>query len=95
MREKMPQKYEGDNLEKEMDYVAGLLAFLKDQKVAVLPTVSEKINLLAEMMEDIKDHYTVSVDPDARVGHKAADSEFFGYKGHLAVVPNVLSLPRP
>lgn len=90
MREKMPQKYEGDNLEKEMDYVTGLLAFLKDQKVAVLPTVSEKINLLAEMMEDIKDHYTVSVDPDARVGHKAADSEFFGYKGHLAVVPERL-----
>ena len=90
MKDKMPSKYEGDNLEKQMDYVAGLLSFLKEQKVAILPTVSEKINLLAEMMEDIKDHYTVSVDPDARVGHKAADSEFFGYKGHLAVVPERL-----
>ena len=90
MKDKMPQKYEGDDLEKQMDYVAGLLSFLREQKVAILPTVSEKINLLAEMMEDIKDHYTVSVDPDARVGHKAADSEFFGYKGHLAVVPERL-----
>lgn len=77
-------------MEKQMDYVARLLAFLKGQKVAVLPAVSEKINLLAEMMDDIKDHYTISVDPDARVGHKAADSEFFGYKGHLAVVPERL-----
>ncbi len=73
-----------------MDYVAGLLVFLKEQDVAAHPSVSEKINLLAEMMEDIKDHYTVSVDPDARVGHKAADSEFFGYKGHIAVVPERL-----
>ena len=59
MKDRMPQKYEGDNLEKQMDYVAGLLSFLREQKVAILPTVSEKINLLAEMMEDIKDHYTV------------------------------------
>jgi hypothetical protein len=73
-----------------MDYIAALLSFLKEQKVAFLPSVSEKMNLLSEMIEDIKDHYTVSIDPDARVGHKAADSEFFGYKGHLAVVPERL-----
>lgn len=90
IKDKMPPKYEGDDLEKQMDYVAGLLVFLKEQDVAAHPSVSEKINLLAEMMEDIKDHYTVSVDPDARVGHKAADSEFFGYKGHIAVVPERL-----
>lgn len=90
MKGKMPQKYEGDDLEKQMDYIAALLSFLKDQKVAFLPSVSEKMNLLSEMIDDIKDHYTVSVDPDARVGHKAADSEFFGYKGHLAVVPERL-----
>lgn len=85
MKDRMPQKYEGVDLEKQMDYVTRLLAFLKGQKVAVLPAVSEKINLLAEMMDDIKDHHTISVYPDARVGHKAADSEFSGYKGHLAV----------
>ena len=90
LKEKMPEKYEGDDLEKQMNYIASLLAFLKDQKVAFLPSVSEKMNLLSEMMDDIKDHYTVSVDPDARIGHKAADSEFFGYKGHLAVVPERL-----
>ena len=90
MKDMMPEKYEGDDLEKQMDYVARLLNFLRGQKVAVLPAVSEKINLLAEMVDDIKDHYTVSADPDARVGHKTADSAFFGYKGHLAVVPERL-----
>lgn len=77
MKDMMPEKYEGDDLEKQMDYVARLLNFLRSQKVAVLPAVSEKINLLAEMVDDIKDHYTVSADPDARVGHKTADSAFF------------------
>ena len=90
LKDHMPEKYEGDNLEKEMDYIAKLLTFLKEQKVSLLPNVTEKMNLLSEMMEDITDHYTVSVDPDARTGHKAEDSEFFGYKGHLAVTPDRL-----
>lgn len=90
MKDKMPAKYEGDNLEKEMDYVLELLTFLKDQKVSFMSSVSEKMNMLSEMLDDIKDHYTVSVDPDARTGHKAADSEFFGYKGHLAVTTDRL-----
>ena len=86
----LPEKYEGADLEKEMDYLSGLLSYLKGQKVSFLPVVSEKMSLLAEMMEDVADHYTISTDPDARTGHKAADSEFFGYKGHLAVTPERL-----
>ena len=86
----LPEKYEGADLEKEMDYLSGLLFYLKGQKVSFLPVVSEKMSLLAEMMEDVADHYTISADPDARTGHKAADSEFFGYKGHLAVTPERL-----
>lgn len=86
----LPEKYEGADLEKEMDYLSGLLSYLKEQKVSFLPVVSEKMNLLAEMMEDVADHYTISADSDARTGHKAADSEFFGYKGHLAVTPERL-----
>ena len=87
MKDKLPEKYEGTDLEKEMDYVQGLLDYLKGKKVSMLPVVSEKMNFLAEMMEDIADHYTVSCDTDARTGHKAKDSEFFGYKGHLAITP--------
>lgn len=84
---RLPEKYEGTDLEKTMDYMCVLLSYLKEQKVSFYPVISEKMNLLSEMMDDITDHYTISADPDARVGHKAADSEFFGYKGHLAVTP--------
>lgn len=70
---RLPEKYEGTDLEKTMDYMCGLLSYLKEQKVSFYPVISEKMNLLSEMI------------PDARVGHK--DSEFFGYKGHLAVTP--------
>lgn len=90
MKDRLPQKYEGNDLEKTMDYIAELLTYLQDQKVAIYSSVSEKMSYLAEMMDDIADHYTVSADPDARIGHKAADSEFFGYKGHLAVTPERL-----
>jgi hypothetical protein len=31
------------------------------------------------------EHLQTSVDEDARVGHKTADSEFFGFKTHLAM----------
>lgn len=90
LRDKLPNKYEGEDLGKQMDYVAELMAFLKEQKVSIFSSVSEKINLLSEMVDDIKDHFTVSSDPDARIGHKASDTEFYGYKGHLAVVPERL-----
>ena len=84
---KLPEKYEGADLEKTMDYMCGLLSYLKEQRVSFYPVISEKMNLLSEMMDDITDHYTLSSDSDARIGHKAADTEFFGYKGHLAVTP--------
>jgi len=31
------------------------------------------------------DHYTLSKDPDARIGHKTADTSFFGFKTHIAM----------
>ncbi len=36
-------------------------------------------------MEDDIAFLQHSGDPDARVGHKSADSSFFGYKTHLAM----------
>lgn len=49
MKDKMPQKYEGVDLEKQMDYVSRLLALVREQKISILPSVSEKIKLLSEM----------------------------------------------
>lgn len=37
------------------------------------------------MVDDDKEQLGFSADPDAKVGHKSAESAFFGYKTHLAM----------
>ena len=88
LKESMPQKYEGDNLKKELDYIKELVKFVSSQpKLTVQDSISEGASLLKEKVEDIEDHYTLSNDPEARVGHKSADTEFYGYKTHIAMTP--------
>lgn len=43
------------------------------------------MNYLKEAIEDTRDHYILSNDPDARIGHKTTNTSFFGYKTHLAM----------
>jgi hypothetical protein len=50
-----------------------------------LPKVTQPLNLLKETVEDDLEQLRISQDQDARVGHKSADSSFFGYKTHLAI----------
>ena len=57
----------------------------KKKPFAEYPKVKEKLNYLKEVVEDYKEHLSYSEDPDARVGHKTADSSFFGYKTHIAM----------
>jgi transposase len=88
LKESMPQKYEGNSLKKELDYIKELVKFVSAQpRLAVQENISEGASLLKEKVEDIEDHYTLSNDPEARIGHKSADSEFYGYKTHLAMTP--------
>jgi hypothetical protein len=56
-----------------------------DSTLREIPAVKEKLNLLKETVEDTQEHYTLSKDMDAKIGHKTADSSFFGYKSHLAM----------
>lgn len=81
----MPEKYEGTDLEKEVAYIETLVEHVSKLPAAMLPAVSEKLNLLKEKLDDVKDHYDVSKDGDARRGHKTQDSSFFGYKTHIAI----------
>lgn len=53
-----------------------------------LPLVNERVNLLEETLEDVKDSVSFSVDKEARVGHKAVNKSFFGYKTHVAMTSN-------
>ena len=41
------------------------------------------MNLLKEVVEDTEYELEYSKDQDAKIGHKTADTEFFGYKTHI------------
>ena len=84
-KKNMPEKYEGTDLEKEVAYIETLVEHVSKLPVAMFAAVSEKLNLLKEKLDDVKDHYDVSKDGDARRGHKTQDSSFFGYKTHIAI----------
>ena len=86
MKAKFPAKNTTDVLENEIDYCQKLIDFLETESgIAQLPKIMEPLNLLKETVEDDLEQLRISADQDARVGHKSADSAFFGYKTHLAM----------
>ena len=83
---RMPKKNEDNDLEHELSYCGKLEKEIEsDEVLRSLPKVKEKLNLLKETIEDTQDHYTLSKDSDARIGHKTGDSSFFGFKTHIAM----------
>ena len=86
IKDRMPEKNDSNDLEKELAYSKELKNLIEsDQTLSLIPAVKEKLNLLKETIEDTLEHYTLSKDKDARTGHKSTDSSFFGYKTHLAM----------
>jgi transposase len=85
-KERMPKKNEDNDLEHELTYCGNLEKEIEsDEVLRSMPKVKEKLNMLKETIEDTRDHYTLSKDPDARTGHKTADTSFFGFKTHIAM----------
>jgi transposase len=85
-KERMPKKNEDNDLEHEISYCGKLEKEIdSDEVLRSMPKVKEKLNMLKETIEDTLDHYTLSKDPDARTGHKTADTSFFGFKTHIAM----------
>ena len=89
MHDKMPKKKESSGLlEDQIEYTKELLKLVKeDGRFTALPGIKEQIDYLEETMEDTKIELEYSKDQDAKVGHKTADTSFFGYKTHLAMTP--------
>ena len=85
MRTKMPKKREASGiLEDELLYCSELLDVINnDGRFLDVPIIEENINLLKEIMEDTKTELEYSKDQDAKIGHKTADTAFFGYKTHI------------
>ena len=89
MHDKMPKKRESTGLlEDQIEYTKELLKLLKeDGRFTTLPGLKEQIDYLEETMNDTEIELEYSKDKDAKVGHKTADTSFFGYKTHLAMTP--------
>ncbi|MEH7491982.1 IS1182 family transposase [Neobacillus niacini] len=86
MKNKYPAKTSTDALEDELDYCQKLVDVIQKEEVLPhYPKVKEQLNLLKETVADDIEHLRISNDKDAKVGHKTADSSFFGYKTHIAM----------
>ncbi|WP_141434534.1 IS1182 family transposase [Bacillus sp. 03113] len=86
MKEKLPPKTTTNEVEEELNYCNDLISVIESEpQIAAIPAVKEKLNVLKEVVEDYTEQLSFSTDPDARVGHKSADSSFFGYKTHIAM----------
>lgn len=83
IKTEFPSKPQEDTLLAELRYTQELISVLeKHDELTGIPTVSQKFNYLKEAVEDDLDHLESSVKEDARIGHKLADSSFYGYKEH-------------
>lgn len=86
MKDKFPPKTTTEELKDELDYCQKVIQVVENEEaIREYPKVKEKLNYLREIVEDHHEHLLLSNDPDARVGHKTADSSFFGYKTHIAM----------
>ena len=89
MHDKKKKKKEASGLlEDQIEYTKELLKLVKDDgRFTTLPGIKEQIDYLEETMNDTEIELEYSKDQDAKVGHKTADTSFFGYKTHLAMTP--------
>lgn len=89
MHGKMPKKREASGLlEDQIEYSKELLNVLKeDGRFEKLPNIKEQMEYLKETLEDTEIELEYSKDQDAKIGHKTADTSFFGYKTHIAITP--------
>jgi transposase len=86
VKDQFPKKTSTDDLESEISYCQSLIRVIKENPVlSEYPKVKEKLHLLEEKIEDDLDHMAQGEDEDARIGHKSAESSFFGYKTHVAM----------
>jgi hypothetical protein len=86
MKNKFPSKPTSNEVKEEVDYCNKIISIVEmEPQIATIPAVKEKLNVLKEVVEDYTEQLSFSNDPDARVGHKTADSSFFGFKTHIAM----------
>lgn len=90
--EELPARPQADSgVAEVLSYSQRLAALVKSRpKLAQYPAVAEHVHVLEETIADTLENRCISADPEARVGHKSADSSFYGYKTHLAMTEDRL-----
>ena len=73
-------------LDAEMEYTKKLCDVIrKDERLMFYGHIKEGVDYLDEIFDDHMYELVLSKDEDAKVGHKNADTHFFGYKTHIAM----------
>jgi transposase len=89
MIDKLPKKPSNKTkgmLDAEMKYTKKLCNTLrKDERLMFYGEIREGVDYLDEVIDDHMYELQLSKDEDAKVGHKNADTHFFGYKTHIAM----------
>lgn len=86
VKEKFPAKTASEAIEDQTDYCRQLIQVIEKEPVlSEYPKIKQSLNLLKETVTDDLEQVQLAADPDAKVGHKTADTSFFGYKTHLAM----------
>ena len=86
MKANFPSKPTSNEVREEVEYCSEIITIVEENpQIASIPAVKEKLNVLKEAVEDYTERFNFSNDRDARVGHKTADSSFFGFKTHIAM----------
>lgn len=86
MKDKFPAKSTSNEVDDELAHCEKVIEVIENEpQIAQVPAVKERLNTLKEIVEDTQHHLQYSVDSDVRVGHKSADTSFFGYKTHIAI----------
>ena len=92
--EKMPKKLPNRTIgmyEDVIKYCQEVIDTVKnDENLVARPNIAENINLLQETIDDTNEELIMSKDEDAKIGHKTADTSFFGYKTHIAMTPDTI-----
>jgi transposase len=76
-----------DTLDEEIKYCQKLVDYAKTDigEALDISDYRKVAHRLEELVRDIKDHYTVCADSDARVGHKTKDTSFTGFKTQIVM----------
>lgn len=88
-KEIMPKKREASGLlEDTIDYCKELIDTIESKGTfGECVDVMQRMDYLREGLEDTEVELEYSKDQDAKVGHKTADTSFFGYKTHISMTP--------